>query len=66
MADFDSTSYVQQRNFDDFPVKFTLLENFSSKLISYFRIFGQKVCPALEFSGKKYTQENGTSPATPT
>ena len=44
----------------------TLLQNFSSKLISYFRIFGQKVYPALEFSGKKYTQENGTSPGTPT
>ena len=33
----------------------TLLKNFSSKLI-----------PALEFSSKKYTQENGTSPNTPT
>ena len=50
MADFDSTSYVQRRNLDDFPAKFTLLQNFSSKLISYFRI-----------SGQKYTQENGTS-----
>ena len=50
MADFYSTSYVQQRNLDDVPAKFTLLQNFSSKLISYFRI-----------SGQKYTQENGTS-----
>ena len=30
----------------------TLLWHFSSKLISYFRIFGQKVYPALKFSGK--------------
>ena len=43
----------------------TLLKNFSSELISYFRIFGPKVYPALEFSGKKYTQGNGTSPGTP-
>ena len=66
MAEFGSTSYVQRRNLDDFPAKFTLLWNFSSKLISYFRIFGRKVYPALGFLGEKYTQENGTSPGTPT
>ena len=66
MADFDSASYVQQGNLDNFQQNITLLQNFSSKLISYFRIFGQKIYPALEFSGKKYTQENATSPGTPT
>ena len=38
----------------------SFLLNFSSKFISYFRFFWKKY-PALEFSGKKYTQENGTS-----
>ena len=66
MADFDSTSYVQRRNLDDFPAKYHPALEFFSKLISYFRIFGQKVYPASEFSGKTYTQENGTSPGTPT
>ena len=66
MADFDSTSYLQRRNLDDFPAKYHPTSEFFSKLTSYLRIFGQKVCPALEFSGKKFTQENGTSPNTPT
>ena len=44
MADLDSTSYVQRINLDDFPA-ITLLWNFSSKLISYFRIFGKKLYP---------------------
>ena len=29
-------------------------------------ILTQKLYPALEFSGKKYSQENGTSMGTPT
>ena len=57
MADFDSTSYVQRRNLDDFPANITLLQNFSSKLIFCLRIFGQKV-----YSGKwhipKYPQHS--------
>ena len=63
MTDFDSTL---RRNLDDFPANITLLQNFSSKLIFYFRIIGQKVYPALEFSGKKYTQGNGKYLSTPT
>ena len=62
MADFDSTSCVQRRNLDDFPANITLLQNFSSKLISYFRIFGQKVYP-----GKWHIPEypNIASPSVP-
>ena len=48
---------ISQQNLPCFRI---VLQN----LISYFRIFGQNVYPALEFSGKKYTQENGTSPGT--
>ena len=56
MADFDSTSYVQRRNLDDFPAKYCpalefffkidiLLKTFWAKSISCFRTYGQKVYP---------------------
>ena len=66
MVPFDSTSYIQRRNLEEFPSKIYPALEFSSKLMSYFRIFGQKVYTALEFSGKRYTQKNGKSPGTPT
>ena len=55
MADFDSTSYVQRRNLDDFPAKYYPALEFSFKIDIIL----------IEFLGKKYTQENGTSPGTP-
>ena len=71
MADFDSTSYIQRRNLDDFPANITLLQNFSSKLIFYFRIFGQKSCFRIfgqkVYPGKWYIPEypNIASPPPP-
>ena len=44
MADFDSTSYVQRRNLDDFPAKYY------PALELFFKID----LPLLEFLGKKY------------
>ena len=64
MADFDFTSLrqeiwtISQQNLPCFEFFFKidiLLENFWGKIY-----------PVLEYSGKKYTQENGTSPGIPT
>ena len=69
MADFDSTSYVQRRNLDDFPAKYCPASEFFFKIDILLKTFWAKsiyIYPALELTGKKYTQENGTSPDTPT
>ena len=58
MANFDFLSYVQQRNFGNFPAKY----------YPDLEFFLKNLYPALKLSGKNYTgtHGNGTPSYTPT